>query len=183
MKYNQLRKTTRLLMIISVLAMFIGSVQALIPIGETYTVESVDINPDEPVRQGEVTFTATISGEGISKVYLLVQECNDEICYFVGSFNETMTSDDVSTYEATITLVKDDATYFKYAFGIVTDEGWEQSDFTNVDLTIDNGNDNNNNGNNEGDNGNNNNTPGFEFVFFICAIGVVTVLAFRRRYQ
>ena len=168
-----------------IMSVFVGLLLVPLTSAET-SIESVTIEPEEPARLGDITFSAIITGEEIQEVYLLVQECNDDICYAIDSFNESMSPGDANNYSSSITLTKDDATYIKYAFSILTEQGWEvpdSDDYTNVDLTVnsDNGNQNDNN---DGSNGNSDsNTPGFELVIVLTILCTLALLIRRYRFQ
>ena len=84
---------------------------------------------------------------------------------------------DTDTYEATVTLIKDDATYIKYHIEIESDNAWYKYDVTDFYLkneTSNGGNGNGTNGNNNNGNGNDE-SPGFELVTLLIAMSLVGV--------
>jgi len=84
---------------------------------------SVELSPQHPKPQDNVTFNVTISNaENITEVVILVEECSNEICYFDG-FNETMSAVD-NKYTTQITLKHEDATGLQYKIMYLTDDGW-----------------------------------------------------------
>jgi len=164
----------------------IGAAVAMVPIGTLFTIDSVIITPEEPTRLGELTISAQFSGEELTEIYVLVQECTPTLCYSMDELNVSMTLTGEDTYEATLTLTKDDATYIKYAFNGLTVEGWEQTEYVRVNLSteINNGDTNGDGDNGDGNGSNNTNgTPGFEVLVVLTAISIIAILINRKRYQ
>src|SRR4030042_4308018 len=105
-------------------------VQAAVP-----TVEDITISPTEPMLLSTVTFNATISvDETLEDVRIIVQECNQELC-FRDYFNESMTLLAPGLYQATVTLILDDATYIKYHAKLKGIEGGSESEIISLNLS------------------------------------------------
>ena len=169
-------KRTMLLIAFLIFSLYIAIV-GTIGAGKPTIVE-VTSEPDEPSALSTITFTAVITSEDdLEEVRLIVQECKESLC-FTNGFNESMALVDTDTYETTITLTHNDATYIKYHIKTKSDGTWHKDDITEFDLEIgtDNG---NSNGNNNNENGNDK-TPGFEIISMMIAIAIGT-LAFKRK--
>jgi len=167
--------------------LFIGSIVGMLLSIQTVTsepsVETITLDPEEPEPLATITFTAVVtSEETINEVWLIVKECKNtsgqKIC-FVDSFNVTMAPTDIEdTYEATITLSHDDATYITYNLNIFGDDTWYQSTDTELDLNLEPP-----NGNNSSTDGNKDKTPGFESFAFFLACGLILFVIKRKRFR
>jgi len=187
-----MRKTTNKAMV-SILTLLLstfvllGAKAAMVPIATSFTVDSVILTPEEPSKLGEITFSTQFSGEELTEIYVLVQECTPTLCYSRDELNGSMTLSDEGVYEATLTLTKDDATYIKYAFNGLTAMGWEKTDYVRVNLSTDtdngDGNGNGDNGDGTGDNNDTNGTPGFEVLLVLSAVFIISVILTRKRYR
>ena len=137
---------------------------------------SVSVDPATPVVGSSVVFTAEIHGINIYAVYLVVEECTNEICYPAQNISMERIDDD--RYEAMVLLQHDDAVYMQYHLSIESDGGWEASERTKVDLLekTDNG-DQTNGGDNE------NGTPGFEVISFLISVTIGALLFHRKRLR
>jgi len=137
------------------------------------TVGDITLDPKEPSPLSTLTFTVDISGDSISEVRLLVQECNGNtgICYLWQ--NVSMADKGSDSYETDVTLKHEDATYITYKLEIKSDGTWEKPDGTKLNLTLNPGN-NNNTPNDD------NETPGFELISFLVAI-IVGAIILRKR--
>lgn len=138
-------------------------------------VEQVVIDPEEPEPESTVNVSATISSdENITEVYLLVQECKENLCF--QRENVTMSLID-GKYEYEYELNFEETTYFKYNFNILSGGKWYETEITNVTLKE------KTNGNNGGTNGNENDAPGFELVSLFVAISLGVLLFKRKRIR
>ena len=144
---------------------------------------SVEINPEKPKPNGEVTFTATINNvENIEKVVIVVEECGNEpgfgyVCYIDG-FNETMSATDNDTYTATVTLKHKNAIELKYRLGYLTGNGWEwepPSDENMVKVELDTSSSSTN------DNNKSSESPGFEIIFLVLSTIFILLILYRRK--
>lgn len=148
-------------------------------------VTTVSLDPVDPAPTETITFTATIdSNETPTSVFILVQECNENICFKDG-YNESMTVQATGEYQGQIALQRDDATYIKYHIVILSNGEWYATEITEFDLTVDDGNgdtngNNTNNGSTNGDNENGDATPGFELMVFLIA-GSIIIISFKHK--
>ena len=171
------RKTSTLMIIGVALAGFSiwgGGAKAAEP-----TVESISLTPPDPSVRSPITFTVTMtSDESLTDVRIIVQECTEGICYR-DFFNESMTLMGENTYQTSLTLIHEDATYIKYHVEAGTSEQWYTFDVTEKNLTNEPSNgdgDQNGNGNGEPDE-----SPGFELVISIGALSLLVFLMKRKR--
>ena len=132
---------------------------------------SLIVTPSNPTSGSTVTFTVNISEENVSGIWLEIQECNGDkgICY--PRQNISMQENNPGTYQLSIDLKHDDATYIQYTLNIETTSGWKEYFKENkVNLSKeDNASSNNNDG-----------TPGFEIIGLLAA-SLMTVILLRRR--
>ena len=129
-------------------------------------VEDISINPTSPSPKSTITFTATVTGDQIDEVYIVLQECKEGLCY--PRTNVSMTKLESGEYRKSITLSKSDATYIQYWLNIKEGGTWHGSEddiilkylSTNQDEP----------------------TPGFELiVFFISIILLLFIIKRKRR--
>lgn len=137
------------------------------------TVENVILSPSEPEPMSVISFTASINTDIILSVYLLIEECNEEICFLQS--NNSMTNVGGTDYAGDVSLTHEDATYIKYQFNIETPDGWYKTEKTRVELKV------TSDGGNDGDDNNNNGTPGFEVVTLMTSIFIALFLITRKR--
>lgn len=140
---------------------------------------TLELNPEKPYPQSDVTFTAEVTDENILEVRLEIQECNanTQICY--PKQNLSMTEVSTGTYESTVTLQHADATYIQYTLKIKTTDGWDEYfKETKVNLS-----EKPSNGDTNGDkNGNTNeDTPGFEFVGLALSVMFIMFILYKRK--
>jgi len=140
------------------------------------TVDDISYDPTSPTKESTITFTAEVSGDDI-EVWLTVQECSDEICY-IDKHNESMTAAGDNTYEAVVTLEKNDATYVKYWLEVVSDNTWYsfKDDLEELHLSTSSNGDTGN-----GDDGGSNQSPGFELIVLMASIGIILFVFKRKR--
>ncbi|HUS99011.1 MAG TPA: hypothetical protein VMY59_01670 [Candidatus Thermoplasmatota archaeon] len=130
------------------------------------TVEQVTIDSTETLPLSTITFNATVlSNEPIKEVWLLVQECRDDMC-FVHSFNISMVKTTNNTYQAQCTLMQEEATQIKYHLKITTSETGYISNTTVIPLVVETKNNTTQNPS----------TPGFEISLLVLSI--VLIIAF-----
>jgi hypothetical protein len=91
-----------------------------------------------------------------------------------------MTETSERTYQAIITLTYDKATYMTYHFEINSAGTWTKTEYVNVTLSPGSG-DNNHNGTNG--NGDNQKSPGFEFIIFTIAVGLLILVLGKKRFR
>lgn len=162
-----------LLISILVLGMYsltVGMVAAAEP-----TVVEIDYDPQNPEVASTVTFRATVSGEDITAVQIIVQECNEQVCFV--KHNISMNKVGTSEYQTDVELTHDDATIIKYNLEIESDGVWydfkdDIKQFNLVPKT---------NGDQTNGNGNTNSTPGFEFIPIVVSIVFVLFIYKRKR--
>ncbi len=139
---------------------------------------TITVDPDPPVAESTVTFTAELDDEGIIDVWLKVQECNANtgICFPDSLQNISMSEQD-GKYIVSATLGHDDATYIQYTINVETSTGWiEYLKDTKINLSEKpNGNGTTNGG------GDDNGTPGFEIITLLFAVLVGVSLYKRKR--
>ncbi|MCK4829989.1 hypothetical protein KA005_80460, partial [bacterium] len=117
-----------------------------------------------------------VSGEDISEVWLTLQECNDQICYS-DKHNISMTVNG-GTYEAEVTLEKDDTTNIEYWLVVNSGGTWYsfQNDYEQLYLSTSSNGDTGN-----GDDGGSNQSPGFELIVLMVSIGIILFVFKRKR--
>jgi hypothetical protein len=136
------------------------------------TVKSVTHDPDKPAPQSDVTFTVEISGDDVSEIRLIVDECNETlvICY-APPLNVSMSVVDTDTYEARVTLQYGAATIAKYYLEI---NGVRYPSSTNeylgtFDLVK------------PSDEGKDKKTPGFEL--FILVLSIMAIIFYIKKRE
>ncbi len=133
---------------------------------------TITLNPEQPYPQSTVTFTAEVADIEVTNIYIVVQECNGKtgICY-PDEQNSTMTQKSANTYDTTITLKHDDATYIQYTLHVENNGVWTKYlDLTKVTLSE-----------KPSNNGGSSNTPGFELIIFACSIMFISLILYKRR--
>ena len=140
-------------------------------IGEPIVGEII-LNPEKPKMQSDVTFTADISGDSISSVRLVLNECNKpkKICHAPPQ-NVSMNKVSGNTYQTALTLEWDDVSSITYHIELISDGKWIEYEEYTTNLTIDSEDSNGSGGSNG--------SPGFEIMVFLLAI-VGVVLIFKK---
>ena len=152
--------------LIGILILNIYSLVAGVVANAEPTVIDITFYPEEPAPLSTITFNATVDGDDISAVYLIVEECAGLICYKVQ--NVTMNEVGNGTYQAEATLKRDDATMVKYHLKIESNGAWYENERVEFDLS-------------EKTNGQNSKkTPGFELIILIMSIIAVTFYIKKR---
>jgi hypothetical protein len=126
------------------------------PVQADPTVGEIKVTPANPAPKSDVTISTDISGGSISKVCLVVNECNKEngICY--KGRNLTMSKKSGNTYEKTFSLEYDDVTSITYYINLKSNGNWIGYDEHTTKLSTGSG------GSNE--------SPGFEIILVLTAI-------------
>ena len=141
------------------------------------TVDNILTEPESPKPLSTFKLIATITGENIQSVDVVVSECTDgppEQCFVPHLDIPTMTLNAEGKYETEVKLTgtQDTIDHVQYQFTI-NDNGTDYtiSDLkTYLDLEANNGK----------NNGGNNNTPSFEFIMIILSIALL-ILIFKKR--
>ncbi len=144
---------------ISLFLLTIGTVAGAKPI-----VRDITLIPEHPAPQSVVTFSADISGDSISSVRIVLNECDKEmgICH-APPLNKSMSKKSGNIYEAKVTLQWNDVTSITYHIELESDGKWIEYDDHTTTLSTNSGNSNGSNG-----------SPGFEIIgFLIAMIGIV----------
>ena len=143
------------------------------------TVNIISIEPEEPTIDSDFTVTANFSWTNITSVNLTVQPCSKDIC-FVDVWSTEMTETN-GKYIGTVQLDKEGAIYVQYKFEVIAEGNSYSLDYQDswkTYLKLDNGDGNNGDGTSENkDNG----TPGFELLFLLTALSIVTYVIKRKR--
>ena len=126
--------------------------------GANPTVGEIILVPANPAPKSDVTISTDISGSSVSKVRLIINECNKQtgICY--APRNISMNKKNGDTYEAKITLQWDDATSMTYHIKLESGGKWIDYDEYTTLLSTSSG------------NSNTNGSPGFEIILFLFAV-------------
>lgn len=163
---NMIKRLKKILLIsVFFVSMFLLNVSSLV-ISEPIIGEII-LDPEKPKMQSDVTFTVDSSGNSISSVRLVLNECNKpkKICHAPPQ-NVSMNKVSGNTYQAVVTLQWDDVSSITYHIEVISDGKWiEYEEFT-TNLSI----------GSEGSNGSgdSNGSPGFEIlVFFIAIFGII----------
>jgi len=132
-------------------------------------VGDIILNPEKPKMQSDVTFTVDISGDSISSVRLVLNECNKPkaICHAPPQ-NVSMNKVSGNTYRTVVTLQWDDVSSITYHIELKSGGKWIVYEEFTTNLAIDS----------EGSSGSNG-SPGFEIMVFFIAI-VCVVLLFKK---
>lgn len=132
-------------------------------------VGDITLTPEKPAIQSDVTFSAEISGDSISSVRLIINECNKplKVCHAPPQ-NVSMNKVNDDTYEKKVTLQWDDVTSITYHIELISNGKWIEYEEHTTALSTNSG----------GSNGSND-SPGFEIIVFLIAM-VSVVLLFKR---
>ena len=154
---------------------------------------NIQIQPETPKPQDEVTFTVDVEYPDYAKgVYLVVDEYSNDDPHMDG-FNESMDKIDDDSYEKTINLMHLDTTKIHYHFVInvqnYPDVEWTLSDKMELELDTsmtreydEETDDDTTTTDEESSDGTTNNTPGFELVFLIIALGLFLYIKKKNKY-
>lgn len=168
-----MKNTTKIIMCVVVLSFFVAT--SLRVVAEDPVIGDVNISPTNPTVQSTITVTVNVTGEDIAAVHFIYKECDEELCKY--QQNSTMTQVSLGAYQSTITLVWDKATHMTYHFEINSNGSWTTTNDVDVILASIPG--NNTNGTNG--NGDNQQSPGFEIVITLVALGLLLVVLRRKR--
>jgi len=142
---------------------------------------NVTITPEEPEALSKVTINANITTDNIiQEVYLKIKECKEGFCYFLE--NESIEENN-GLYSIDYQLAEADATYFTYWINVKTDEGWFQTDETDVyykTTTNNNGNNDNTDPDTKKENNEDKGIPGFEIIIFFVAIFITFMFLYKK---
>lgn len=169
--------------IITILALGLFLSAMSITTADEPSYDEVGISPEEPQQLSEVTFSVDITGDNITEVYVKVEECIEGMCY-PDIQNISMQNTEGNTWEATVTLIHDDAVYGTVWLIINSNGTWtdfkEQKQEFDISPSTTNG-ENGENGENggNGDNG----TPGFELLVLVVSIIVALSIYKKKRIR
>jgi hypothetical protein len=144
----------------------------------------VTLNPEHPTKLSTITFTASVIGEDIKIVKIIVLECNATtgVCQNTRD-NKTMQHIGGSLFEANITLDYAPASYITYWVYVESNSGetvlLPDTHGVKLNLSVSSTNGSSGDGNNSG----NGKTPGFEVVLFIAAVCSALILVGRKRFR
>lgn len=130
------------------------------------------MDPSNPAPKSTITFTATVSGGTISKVYLVIKECKDNLCHIEG-FNESMDKTPSGQYEKEITLNYSDTNNIEYYLVIKSDGIWYDFQDSKIQKDL----------NTASGNSNSNKTPGFELIVFVISIAILLFITRQKRVK
>ena len=144
------------------------------------TFGEIDVSPENPEQLSDVTFTVDVDGENITDVRINVEECIEGMCY-PDYQNVSMENTANNTWEGTITLKHDDATYGTCWLVIKSNETWYDFKETKKEFDISASTENGDNGGNGGNGGDGaDDTPGFELIILVISI-VVALSLYKRK--
>lgn len=145
-------------------AIIVGIYISTISVAAYPTLESFSIDPEKPAPLSDITVTADIEGEGITAVVVYIKECSKAQGVCLSQQSGTMTESETEEFQSQFTLKSDKADYIQYYFDITIDSEEVRLDETwTIDLLVDN------------------ETPGFELIIFIIAIGAWFILFRKKR--
>ena len=156
----------------SLIILLVGMLLFVSTISAVPEIEGITFEPQNPEPLSTVTFTATILGDGITSVRIIIQECKEDICFIQNNFSMSQQG---TEYRAEVQLERDETTYVKYYLVIEDSEGWTnfKDDIKQFDLTLPS------NGNQNGGNGDS--SPGFEIILALISIFLIVMLFKRKR--
>ena len=178
---NTLKNTIITMLAIGLLLSTITTITADEP-----NYDEISISPEEPTQLSELTLSVDITGETITEVFVKVEECIEGMCY-PDIQNISMQNTEGNTWEATVTLIHDDAVYGTvwlivnsngtwYDFSKIKEEK-QEFDISPSSTNGENGENGENGGN--GDNG----TPGFELLVLVVSIIVALSIYKKKRMR
>jgi hypothetical protein len=126
------------------------------------SVGEIKLVPSKPTPQSDVTLSTDITGGDVSKVRLIINECNKQKGICLASRNISMSKKGGNSYEAKVTLQWEDATSITYHIGLEDNGKWIDYDEYTTQLSA------------GGSSNNSNDSPGFEIILFlIVVIGLI----------
>ena len=152
------------LLVMAIILPLINTIPGAEPI-----VGNITLNPEHPTPQSVVTFSTDITGNSISSVRIVLNECDKSkgICHAPPQ-NLSMSKKSGNSYEGKVTLQWDDVTSITYHIELISDGKWiEYEDHTTTLSTY--------SGNSDDSNG----SPGFEIIVFFIAIITFLLLIFK----
>ena len=153
-------------------AFFLGIIISLIIVcsvpGANPTVGDITLKPAHPAPQSDITFSVDITGDSISSVRIVLNECDKPkgICHAPPQ-NVSMNKKSGNTYEAKVKLQWDDVTSITYHIELKCDGKWIEYEDHSTTLST----------NSEDSNG----SPGFEIIIFVIAMIFVILLLNRSK--
>jgi hypothetical protein len=128
-------------------------------------INSITLDPTNPSPKSTITFTADITGDQLDEVYLILQECKEDLCF--QRVNESMTKTGTNTFEVTMTLTKSSSTYIQYWIEINEDGDWygSDSDLTKKNLSTQQ----------------EDSSPGFELLVFLVSLVILLFIIKKKR--
>ena len=141
------------------------------------TFGEIILDPAAPTALSTFAISVDVSGESISEVRVIVQECNGVIGVCYPEQNITMTEVSAGSYTTHATLKHNDATYINCTIYVLSNDGWTHSSGKKVNLST--GTPDGDHNGTDGDDGKN--SPGFEIVIFGIAVGISMFLVFGRK--
>jgi len=140
-------------------------------------IGDITLDPKNPSIKSDVTFTVDISGDSVTSVRLVLNECNKplKICHAPPQ-NVSLDWKNGDTYEGEITLQWDDVTSITYHLEIESEGKWVESDEFVTQLST---------GSTDGDGSKDSNgsddSPGFEIIIFV--ISIISMVLIIKRYK
>jgi len=159
----------------AVMAIFIGIIVYLLVAGTVHgakpIVGDITLTPAHPAPQSVVTFSTDISGDSISSVRVVLNECDKDkgICHAPPQ-NVSMSKKSGNNYEAKVTLQWDDVTSITYHIELKSDGKWYEYEDHTTTLSSKSGDSNDSNG-----------SPGFEII--VIFISLIIIVLFLKRYK
>lgn len=147
------------------------------------TVNEITTDPASPSHQETITVTASVTGDDIRSVTILVGECvrSTGICYFWTPYEMEQNQDGDWVATATLQSVSGSSDYISYKFDI-EDNGTEynlEDDSWEIDFAIEDDDDGNGGGTDDtGGSG----SPGFEIITLLAAIVIGVLFLKRKRF-
>jgi hypothetical protein len=137
--------------------------------GANPTVGDIKLTPANPAPQSDVTFSVDITGDSISSVRIVINECDKPkgICHAPPQ-NVSMNKKSGNTYETKVKLLWDDVTSITYHIELKSDGKWIEYEDHTTTLSTNSGVTNDSNG-----------SPGFEIIIFLVAI-ICVILQYNR---
>jgi len=122
------------------------------------TVGEIKLDPSKPDPQSDVKVSTNIAGGDISKVRLIINECNKQKGICLASRNISMSKKSGNTYETEVTLQWEDATSITYHISLESNGKWIEYDEYTTKLSS------------SGSSNDSNESPGFGIIVFLIAI-------------
>jgi len=158
-----MKKTIVVLTLFATLAFFTQTVYAA-------TGDSAELDPTNPAPEDIITFTITpLDPDNVTEVYIELQECNGNtgVCY--GFLNESAVPNG-EVYTLEIDLQHQDATYITYTIVTNGENGWNENEAVELQLSKENNGNNGSSGTSDGD-------EDFDpLMYFVGAILAVVII-------